>query len=96
MAYFAAVLTYGEDAERRQEVRPKHREYLRGKLESGKVLMAGPFGDDSGAIIIYQAEDISEVQEMLTNDPFAQNGVIVDSTIKPWKIVMAQDENLVS
>lgn len=91
MPYFAAMLQYGEDAERRQQVRPSHREYQRGLLEAGKLLQAGPYVDDSGAIIVYDAADLSEVQELLTNDPFAQNGIIQGATIKEWNIVMSRD-----
>lgn len=91
MPYFAAMLQYGEDAERRQQVRPSHREYQRGLLEAGKLLQAGPYVDDSGAIIVYDAADLSEVQELLTNDPFAQNGIIHGATIKEWNIVMSRD-----
>jgi uncharacterized protein YciI len=50
MPLFAAMLQYGEDAERRQEV-----------------------------------------QQLLTNDPFAQNGIIEAATIKEWKIVISRD-----
>lgn len=85
------MLQYGEDAERRQQVRPSHREYQRGLLEAGKLLQAGPYVDDSGAIIVYDAADLSEVQELLTNDPFAQNGIIHGATIKEWNIVMSRD-----
>src|SRR5690606_40183491 len=48
MPLFTAILTYGEDAARRQEIRPSHREYQRGLLEQGKLYKAGPFADDSG------------------------------------------------
>ncbi len=91
MPLFAAMLQYGEDAERRQEVRPSHREYQRGLLEAGKLLHAGPYVDDTGALIIYDAADLSEVQQLLTNDPFAQNGIIEGATIKEWKIVISRD-----
>lgn len=91
MPLFAAMLQYGEDAERRQEVRPSHREYLKGLLESGKLYKSGPFGDDSGAIIVYEAADLAEVQELLANDPFAQNGIIEGATIKEWNIVMSRE-----
>lgn len=91
MPYFAAMLQYGEDAERRQQVRPSHREYQRTLLEAGKLLQEGPYEDDTGAIIVYDVADLSEVQELLTNDPFAQNGIIESATIKEWKIVMSRD-----
>jgi uncharacterized protein YciI len=91
MPLFAAMLQYGEDAERRQEVRPLHREYQRELLQAGKLLHAGPYVDDTGALIIYDAADLSEVQQLLTNDPFAQNGIIEGATIKEWKIVISRD-----
>jgi uncharacterized protein YciI len=93
MPLFAAILTYTDDAERIQNVRPKHREYLKGLLDQGKIVQSGPFTDDSGALIIYEAEDISEAQVMLTNDPFATNGVIVSAELKEWKIVMDREQN---
>ncbi|HLU35098.1 MAG TPA: YciI family protein [Thermomicrobiales bacterium] len=92
MPLFTAILTYGEDAARRQEIRPSHREYQRGLLEQGKLYKAGPFADDSGAIIIYDADDISEAQELLANDPFAQNGIIVGAVINEWNVVMSRDD----
>jgi uncharacterized protein YciI len=93
MPFFAAMLQYGEDAERRKEVRPSHRDYLKTLLDAGKMVQAGPYGDDSGAIIVYEAADLSEVQELLTNDPFAQNGIIEGATIKEWNIVMSRDKS---
>lgn len=93
MPLFAAILSYSDDIERRLEVRPSHREYERGLLADGKLHEAGPFTDDSGAIIVYNAEDLSEVQEMLTNDPFSRNGIIVGATIREWNIVMSRAES---
>jgi uncharacterized protein YciI len=92
MPLFTAILQYGEDAARRQEVRPTHREYLTQLLEQGKLYKSGPFMDDSGALIIYDAEDISEAQALLTNDPFALNGIIEGATINEWNVVMSRDE----
>jgi uncharacterized protein YciI len=92
MPLFTAILQYGDDVARRQEVRPTHREYLKGLLEEGKLYKSGPFMDDSGALIIYDADDISEAQALLTNDPFALNGIIEGATINEWNVVMSRDE----
>ena len=93
MPLFTAILTYGDDVERRKEVRPTHREYLRDMLEQGKLVRSGPFADDSGALVIYEADDISEAQALLTNDPFAMNGIIVGAEIKEWNVVMERDNS---
>ena len=92
MPLFAAILEYGPDAERRQQVRPSHREYQRNLLATGKLHEAGPFADDSGALIVYNAADLSEVQEIMSNDPFAQQGIIVGATVEEWNVVMSKYE----
>lgn len=90
MAKFAAVLEYIPDANRVSEVRPEHRQYLAGLVETGKLYQSGPFPDGSGALIIYEAEDLAEAQILLANDPFSVNGVISGAELKEWTIVMGQ------
>lgn len=91
MAKFAAVVGYIDDEARVTEIRPVHREYLTGLLESGKLYKSGPFTDGSGALIIYNAEDLSEAQVLLANDPFSKNGIINAASLREWKIVMGED-----
>lgn len=90
MTLFAVTLSYTDDVERRLEVRPKHREYLRTLLENGKLHESGPFADDSGALLIYDAKDVAEVQELLSADPFTPAGIIAGATIKEWNVVMSR------
>ncbi|HEV2127874.1 MAG TPA: YciI family protein [Thermomicrobiales bacterium] len=89
MALYAATLTYTEDKDKIQEVRPTHREYLQKLVESGKLHESGPFTDDSGSLIVYRVESEAEARELLANDPFTTSGVITDATVKEWKIVMS-------
>ena len=91
MAKFTAILDYTSDVDRLQEVRPTHREYLGSLLESGKLYQSGPFPDGSGALIIYEAEDLAEAQVLLANDPFSKAGLITGATVKEWTIVMGKD-----
>ncbi len=91
MPLFAVTLKFTDDAERRQQVRPTHREYLKKLLEAGKLHESGPFVDDSGALLIYDAADIAEVQELLANDPYAPNGIVETATINEWNRVIARE-----
>ena len=91
MAKFAAVVGYIADQDRVSDIRPVHREYLNQLLESGKLYKSGPFTDGSGALIIYEAEDLAEAQILLANDPFSKNGIINEATLREWKIVMGVD-----
>lgn len=92
MALFAVTLEFSDDAERRGEVRPAHRKYLATLLEQGKLQQSGPFADDTGALLIYDAVDIAEVQEILSNDPYTPAGIIAGATVKEWNVVMSRLE----
>jgi uncharacterized protein YciI len=91
MPLFAVTIKFTDDTERRVQVRPTHREYLKKLLEAGKLHESGPFVDDSGALIIYDAADVAEVQELLANDPYAPNGIVETVTINEWNRVMARE-----
>jgi hypothetical protein len=86
---FAAVIEYTPDKSKILEVRPAHREYLTGVVKAGGLVVGGPFIDDSGAIIIYEAESAQAAESLLRNDPFCTQGVFVSWTIRPWKVVMS-------
>ena len=88
MAKFAVILTYSDANEKRQAVRPSHRDYLRGLVDQGKLLHAGPFADDSGSLIVYEAGSADEVQAILNDDPFSKEGIITDSVIREWNRVL--------
>jgi uncharacterized protein YciI len=86
---YAAIIEYTTDKQKVADVRPTHREYLKGLLDRGKLFATGPFTDDSGALIIYEADSPEEAETLLQGDPFHRNGVFVSWRIRPWKTVMA-------
>ena len=88
MAAFAAVLEYTGDNELRLATRPSHREYLRSLLEVGKLRMSGPFADETGALIIYEADSLEEAQGLLEADPYRMAGVLADTRVREWNIVL--------
>jgi uncharacterized protein YciI len=53
---FAAVIEYTQNQAKIAEVRPAHRVYLTNLLQTGRLAAAGPFTDDSGALIVYEAD----------------------------------------
>lgn len=92
---FAAIIEYTKDKSKIAEVRPAHREYLKGVLASGRLAVGGPFTDDSGAIIIYEAPTQEDAEALIRDDPFARQGVFVSWKLRPWKVVLA-NPNLMS
>lgn len=85
MTLFAVQLRFKpENNERRLEVRPKHREYLTSLREQGKLLSAGPFADDKGALLLYDVADEAEVRQLLHDDPYTPVDA-AEADINEWK-----------
>ena len=89
---FAAIIEYLQDREKVQQIRPAHREYLKSLLSQGKLVASGPFTDDSGALIIYEAATKEDAEQILRGDPFCQNGIFLRWQLRPWNPVMANRE----
>jgi uncharacterized protein YciI len=86
---FAALIEYTPDAAKIAAVRPQHREYLKGLLDTGRLAISGPFAGDGGGLLVYEAESMEEAEALLSNDPFAKAGVFASWKIQAWKVIMA-------
>lgn len=91
---FAGIIEYTPDKAKIQEVRPVHRQYLASLKETGRLVASGPFTDDSGALIIYEADSKEEAEKLLQGDPFCQNGIFVKYVLRPWNPVLANRDLL--
>ena len=91
---FAVTIVYGPDKDKITEFRPPHRDYLRELIAKGKLVIAGPFIDDSGGFIAYDAASEEEVDGIIKADPFYKCGVFQTWEIRPWRIVIANRELL--
>ena len=57
-----------------------------------RLAISGPFADDRGGILVYEANSVEEVEEMLRDDPFTKAGVFEKVQIREWRVVMANAE----
>jgi uncharacterized protein YciI len=83
----AAIVQYTPDTSLIAKVRPAHRQYLTSVFEQGKIVMSGPFTDDRGALMVYEAANAEEVEAIIAADPFAQSGVFVSWELRPWNVI---------
>jgi uncharacterized protein YciI len=89
---FAAIIAYAQDKAKIAEIRPAHRQYLGTLKAQGRLAISGPFLDDSGALIVYEAPSREEAERLLQADPFNQNGIFLHYDLKPWNPLIANRE----
>lgn len=88
MPYFAVQYTYRPaKAALRDQHRPLHREWLSEENKAGNVLVAGPYPDGSGALIIISAADLEAAEAFLANDPFQAHQAVDAVRIDEWNQV---------
>jgi uncharacterized protein YciI len=87
MARFVLQLSFKNDA-RRLEVRPAHREYLRRLLDEGRLVTAGPFADDKGALLVYEVADEGELRDILAADPYTAADVYDIEQLREWSPIL--------
>jgi uncharacterized protein YciI len=54
---------------------PDHRAYLKGFYDKGVFLMSGPQIPRTGGVIVANAANRAEVEEIIGNDPFTLRGI---------------------
>ncbi len=64
-----------------------HVDYLLVLHDRGKVTMGGPLADGSGGLVVFAAESIEEVEEILSSDPAIVSGILA-ATIKEWSRIV--------
>lgn len=84
---YAAIAKYTSDASVIAKARPAHRQYLTGLRDQGKLVISGPFADDAGGLLVYEAENSEQVEQMVRDDPFARQGVFLSWEIRPWNVI---------
>lgn len=62
------------DQELNTKVRPAHLDYIDKLHQEGKVLMAGPFTDKQGGMVIYKAGSFEEAKVLAEADPAVTEG----------------------
>jgi len=63
-----------------------HGRYLQEQMTKGLLQLAGPFLDDSGGLILYNARDEAEVRAIAEHDPGVVDGILAVESIRPFHL----------
>ncbi|HLS40802.1 MAG TPA: YciI family protein [Ornithinicoccus sp.] len=85
MTVYAVQYAYADDPAL-DEHRPAHRAFLRALHEEGTLLASGPFADDGGpgALLLLRGDSEQGVRDLLREDPFQQQGLVEQVTVREW------------
>ncbi|MCW3814945.1 YciI family protein [Micromonospora sp. DR5-3] len=75
------------DDERRLAARPAHRERLARLHAEGRLAAAGPWQDDSGAMLVFRV-DVAAVREIMAADPYYTTPGVTVVSLRPWRPVV--------
>jgi uncharacterized protein YciI len=78
----------GHDApdakDKRPQHRPAHLQHLEPLSQAGRVVLAGPFTDGSGSLIVVDLPSRAAVWEVVARDPYVINGIFNRVEVKPF------------
>jgi uncharacterized protein YciI len=72
----------------RLAARPAHRQRLTELHRAGTVLMAGPFPDDSGSMLVFAVPDRAALDEQLAADPYYSTPGVEVRRVQEWAPVV--------
>ncbi|NGZ03293.1 MAG: hypothetical protein CV090_09615 [Nitrospira sp. WS238] len=79
----------GPDGQAKRKLhRPAHLAGLESLNRAGKIILAGPFTDQTGSLIIIEADSIEEAQKIASEDSYTIHGIFERVEVHPFQQVL--------
>lgn len=78
-------------AELRKDLRPSHLDRLEKLSAAKRLILAGPFGDKSGSLIVFEADSAEEASAWAAGDPYVLGGVFSRYEVKAFNQVFPKE-----
>ena len=91
--HFAVIMGQGEAWDHSKPMReqagwPDHATFMNGLADSGFVVLGGPLGDGSTALLIVAAADEDTARSQLAQDPWAHLRPV--ESIQAWDVLLGE------
>ena len=73
---------------RKQAYWDEHARFMDALFDSGDVILAGPFADDSGSMVILSAESVETARAIFRDDPWAHQDILLIDQAREWTIFL--------
>jgi len=81
---YVVELDFADDP-RRLDARPAHRERLQALSLQGTLVLAGPWADDAGALLVFDLPSEAALREVMDEDPYYGTPGVTVRRIREWK-----------
>ena len=79
----------GPDGQMKRKVhRAAHLASLEPLSRAGRLIMAGPFTDQAGSLIILEANSLEEARRIAEEDPYTVHGIFEKIEVHPFQQVL--------
>jgi uncharacterized protein YciI len=65
---------------------PAHAAFMDSMAAERFILLGGPLEGSRDVLLIFNAQDRSEIENRLAADPWTQNGLLITKECRPWRI----------
>jgi uncharacterized protein YciI len=65
-----------------------HARFMDRLFDLGRVVLGGPYADDSRALVIVEASDAAAAREMFREDPWTRDGVLGVAEVVEWRVFL--------
>ena len=83
---YALELAFSDDPAR-LDGRPAHRERLTALADQGRLLAAGPYADESGALLVFLVDTEDEARAIVDADPYYRAPGVSVLALHEWNAV---------
>jgi len=73
---------------REQALWDEHTRFVDALYDQGKILLAGPFADGTGSLVVLDAESPDAARALFRDDPWAERDILVAADVKEWTIFL--------
>lgn len=73
---------------RQQSLWNEHADFMDALFDAGRIVLAGPYTDGSRVLIILNARNREEAEDMLRDDPWVGAGILLPSEVVEWTVFL--------
>ena len=82
---FAIIGFDGPEGEAKRKIyRPAHLANLEPLDQAGRIVLAGPLTDNTGSLIVIEANSLEEAQKFALEDPYTVHGIFERVEVHPF------------